>query len=229
MGERLLKVTALEPCAVPEFIHKPVMAAEVLGRAEAEGGRRATPTARSVELVTRRAFWRRVRRLDGCLGAIAMASRLKPPARGWRKNLPGRFEIRRGNFSELAEWIPAASCDGRVAGSGREFAATGFAGARIQFSARRSAGHADGSDSQPLTAADLVNERETPMTLANIFWEFGGERIRGGLRNGNRARPRGSENLKRRGSWRRLLERLSPRAEKRRIRRQRFFKRCGLR
>ncbi len=24
----------------------------------------------------------------------------------------GRFEIRRGNFAEMAEWIPAASCDG---------------------------------------------------------------------------------------------------------------------
>ena len=24
----------------------------------------------------------------------------------------GRFEIRRGNFAEMAEWIPAADCDG---------------------------------------------------------------------------------------------------------------------
>src|SRR5438132_11084817 len=24
----------------------------------------------------------------------------------------GRFELRRGNFSELAEWVPPASCDG---------------------------------------------------------------------------------------------------------------------
>src|SRR5436190_23678138 len=24
----------------------------------------------------------------------------------------GRFEIRRGNFTELADWVPAGSCDG---------------------------------------------------------------------------------------------------------------------
>src|SRR5436190_19435126 len=26
----------------------------------------------------------------------------------------GRFELRQGNFSELAEWVPAGSCDGVI-------------------------------------------------------------------------------------------------------------------
>jgi 16S rRNA (cytosine1402-N4)-methyltransferase len=86
----------------------------------------------------------------------------------------GRFELRRGNFSELAGWIPGASCDGVLLDLGVSSPQLDTAGRGFSF-------QQDGpldmrmDDRQPLTAADLVN-RESAETLADIFWEFGGER-----------------------------------------------------
>jgi 16S rRNA (cytosine1402-N4)-methyltransferase len=86
----------------------------------------------------------------------------------------GRFEIRRGNFSELAEWVPAGSCDGvlfdlGVSSPQLDVAERGFSFQQegpldMRMDARQSA-----------TAADLVNGAEAE-ELAKIFWEFGGER-----------------------------------------------------
>jgi len=86
----------------------------------------------------------------------------------------GRFEIRRGNFSELLDWVPAASCDGvlfdlgvsspqlDVAERGFSFQLDGPLDMRMDLS------HAT-------TAADLVNGADAE-ELAKIFFEFGGER-----------------------------------------------------
>lgn len=86
----------------------------------------------------------------------------------------GRFEIRRGNFSELADWIPAASCDGVLLD-------LGVSSPQLDSAERGFSFQADGpldmrmDDQQKLTAADLVNELG-PEELAKIFWEFGDER-----------------------------------------------------
>ena len=86
----------------------------------------------------------------------------------------GRFEIRWGNFADMADWIPSGSCDGvlldlgvsspqlDVAERGFSFQQDGPLDARMD---RR----------QPQTAADLVNGAGAE-ELAKIFWELGDER-----------------------------------------------------
>jgi 16S rRNA (cytosine1402-N4)-methyltransferase len=86
----------------------------------------------------------------------------------------GRFEIRRGNFAEMAGWIPAASCDGVLLD-------LGVSSPQLDSPERGFSFQQDGpldmrmDDRQRLTAADLVNGASAE-ELAKIFWEFGGER-----------------------------------------------------
>ena len=102
-----------------------------------------------------------------------MATRLKRRARGWRE-FAGRFEIRRGNFAELAGWVPAASCDGVLLD-------LGVSSPQLDAPERGFSFQKDGpldmrmDDRQGLTAADLVNSASAE-ELAKIFCEFGGER-----------------------------------------------------
>jgi 16S rRNA (cytosine1402-N4)-methyltransferase len=86
----------------------------------------------------------------------------------------GRFEIRRGNFSELADWIPAAGCDGVLLD-------LGVSSPQLDSAERGFSFQNDGpldmrmDDRQPRTAADLANDLGAE-ELAKIFWEFGDER-----------------------------------------------------
>jgi 16S rRNA (cytosine1402-N4)-methyltransferase len=86
----------------------------------------------------------------------------------------GRFEIRRGNFSEMAGWIPAASCNGVLLD-------LGVSSPQLDSAERGFSFQNDGpldmrmDDQQKLTAADLVNDLDAE-ELAKIFWEFGDER-----------------------------------------------------
>jgi len=86
----------------------------------------------------------------------------------------GRFELRRANFAELADWVPAASCEVVLLDLGVSSPQLDTAGRGFSF-------QQDGpldmrmDDRQPLTAADLVNG-ESAEALAKIFWEYGGER-----------------------------------------------------
>jgi len=86
----------------------------------------------------------------------------------------GRFELRRGNFSELAEWVPAGSCDGVLLD-------LGVSSPQLDTAERGFSFQQDGpldmrmDDRQPVTAADLVNQ-ESAEALAKIFWEYGDER-----------------------------------------------------
>jgi 16S rRNA (cytosine1402-N4)-methyltransferase len=86
----------------------------------------------------------------------------------------GRFETRRSNFSELAEWVPAGSCAGVLMDLGvsspqLDEASRGFSFQHegpldMRMDAR-----------QGLTAAELVNTAAAE-ELARIFWELGDER-----------------------------------------------------
>jgi 16S rRNA (cytosine1402-N4)-methyltransferase len=86
----------------------------------------------------------------------------------------GRFELRRGNFSEMAEWIAEKSCDGVLLDLG--VSSPQLDNAERGFSFQNN-GPLDMrmDDRQPQTAADLVNE-ENAEDLAKIFWEYGDER-----------------------------------------------------
>jgi 16S rRNA (cytosine1402-N4)-methyltransferase len=157
---------------VPDFVHKPVMAAEVLNALKPRpGGRYADGTiggaghAATILTASTPTGW-----LFGCDrdgDAIdAACARLAEFA--------GRFEIRRGNFAELADWVPAASCDGVLLDLGVSSQQLDCAGRGFSF-------QHDGpldmrmDTRQSLTAADLVN-RASAEELAKIFWELGGER-----------------------------------------------------
>jgi 16S rRNA (cytosine1402-N4)-methyltransferase len=86
----------------------------------------------------------------------------------------GRLELRQANFAELADWIPAGSCDGVLLDLGLSSPQLDQAGRGFSF---QNDGPLDMrmDPSQGRTAADWVNF-EAPETLANIFWEFGDER-----------------------------------------------------
>src|SRR5215469_9080874 len=86
----------------------------------------------------------------------------------------GRFEIRRANFSEMADWVPAESCDGVILDLGVSSPQLDSAQRGFSF---QSHGPLDMrmDDRQTLTAADLVNTASAE-DLAEIFWQFGGER-----------------------------------------------------
>jgi len=86
----------------------------------------------------------------------------------------GRFEIRHGNFAEMAGWIPAAGCDGVLLD-------LGVSSPQLDSPERGFSFQHDGpldmrmDTRQTLTAAELVNE-SSGQELAWIFWELGGER-----------------------------------------------------
>ena len=111
----------------------------------------------------------------------------------------GRFEIRRGNFSELAEWVPAASCDGVLLD-------LGVSSPQLDAAERGFSFQQDGpldmrmDDRQPLTAADLVNGEDAE-NWRRFFGNSATNGIRGGLRRRLCMTAR-SENLRRRGNWR---------------------------
>jgi 16S rRNA (cytosine1402-N4)-methyltransferase len=121
----------------------------------------------------------------------------------------GRFEIRRGNFMEMAGWIPAASCDGVLLD-------LGVSSPQLDSPERGFSFQQDGpldmrmDDRQPLTAADLVNSAGVE-ELAKIFWEFGGERE---SRRFARAivHDRAQRKFKTTRQLAELIERISPRA-----------------
>jgi 16S rRNA (cytosine1402-N4)-methyltransferase len=163
----------IKKCAVPEFIHKPVMAAEVLAALSPRpNGRYADGTlggaghAARILAASSPTGW-----LYGCDrdGAAVEAAQTRLAA-----TFAGRFEIRRGNFSELAAWVPAADCDGVLLDLGVSSPQLDEAGRGFSF---QSDGPLDMrmDDRQALTAADLVNG-ENAESLADIFWKYGDER-----------------------------------------------------
>ncbi len=149
------------------------MAAEVLAALKPRpGGRYADGTlggaghAASILTASSPTGW-----LSGCdRDGVAVEAAQKRLA----ENFAGRFEIRRGNFAELAGWIAEKSCDGVLLD-------LGVSSPQLDSAERGFSFQNDGpldmrmDDRQLLTAADLVNGEDAE-TLARIFWEFGGER-----------------------------------------------------
>jgi len=157
---------------VPDFVHKPVMMAEVLNALSPKpGGVYADGT------------------LGGAGHAEAILDRSSPT--GWlygcdrdgaaiengRQRLSrfaGRFELRRCNFSELTEWLPANRCDGVLLD-------LGVSSPQLDVAERGFSFQQDGpldmrmDTRQALTAAELVNTARG-QELARIFWEYGDER-----------------------------------------------------
>lgn len=90
-----------------------------------------------------------------------------------RAEFAGRFELRRGNFSELAGWVPAESCDAMLLD-------LGVSSPQLDRAERGFSFQQDGpldmrmDARQALTAADLVNSVSAD-ELAKIFWDYGDE------------------------------------------------------
>jgi len=123
----------------------------------------------------------------------------------------GRFDLRRGNFSELGDWIPENSCDGVLLD-------LGVSSPQLDMAARGFSFQQDGpldmrmDDRQPLTAADLVN-RESAEALAKIFWEYGDERDSRRLARAM-VHDRALRKFETTRQLAELLERIAPRAGK---------------
>lgn len=90
------------------------------------------------------------------------------------KEFSGRFEIRRGNFAELAQWVEVNSCDGVLFDLGVSSPQLDVAERGFSF---QNEGPLDMrmDQRQTMTAAKLVNELSAE-ELAKIFWEYGDER-----------------------------------------------------
>jgi 16S rRNA (cytosine1402-N4)-methyltransferase len=149
------------------------MAAEVLAALKPRpGGRYADGTvggaghAASILAASSPTGW-----LSGCdRDGVAVEAAEKRLA----EQFAGRFEIRRGNFSDIAKWVEVGSCDGVLLDLGVSSPQLDSPGRGFSF-------QQDGpldmrmDDRQPRTAADLVNGAGAG-ELAKIFWELGGER-----------------------------------------------------
>jgi 16S rRNA (cytosine1402-N4)-methyltransferase len=157
---------------VPDFVHKPVMVGEVLaalnpkpGGAYADGTLGGAGHAAAMLAASSPTGW-----LFGCdRDGVAIET-----AKQRLSDFAGRFEIRRGNFSELADWVPAGSCDGVLLDLGVSSPQLDVAERGFSF---QQEGPLDMrmDDRQPVTAANLVNTADE-QELARIFWEYGDER-----------------------------------------------------
>jgi len=157
---------------VPSFFHKPVMVAEVLAALRPRpGGRYADGT---VGAGGHAAAVLAASSPDGRLSGCDRDGDAVEAARTRLAEFAGRFELRRGNFTDLAGWIPAESCDGVLLD-------LGVSSPQLDRAARGFSFQQNGpldmrmDTRQTLTAADLVNTASVD-ELAKIFWELGGER-----------------------------------------------------
>ncbi|MGA2864744.1 MAG: 16S rRNA (cytosine(1402)-N(4))-methyltransferase RsmH [Verrucomicrobiota bacterium] len=157
---------------MPDFIHKSVLVAEVLGAlGPRPGGRYADGTlggaghAAAILAASSPTGW-----LYGCDrdGAAVEA------ARGRLAEFAGRYELRQGNFADLADWVPPGSCEGVLLD-------LGASSPQLDCPERGFSFQQDGpldlrmDTRQAKTAADLLNSASAE-ELARLFLELGGER-----------------------------------------------------
>jgi len=123
----------------------------------------------------------------------------------------GRFEMRQGNYADLAEWIEPGSCDGVLLD-------LGVSSAQLDAPERGFSFQRDGpldmrmDRRQPMRAATVVNGASAE-ELARIFWELGGERDARRLARAI-AREREMRPFETTGQLAAAIERLSPRGGK---------------
>jgi 16S rRNA (cytosine1402-N4)-methyltransferase len=121
----------------------------------------------------------------------------------------GRFEIRRGNYAELADWLEPQSCDGVLLD-------LGVSSPQLDLPERGFSFQEDGpldmrmDERQELTAAKLLREADAE-ELAGFFWRYGNEeksrRIARAIVAEREIRP-----FERTRQLAELIERISPRA-----------------
>jgi 16S rRNA (cytosine1402-N4)-methyltransferase len=124
----------------------------------------------------------------------------------------GRFEIRQGNYADLADWLEPESCEGVLLD-------LGVSSPQLDLPERGFSFQEDGpldmrfDKRQELTAATLVNEADAE-ELAGIFWRYGNEEQ---SRRMARAIVAERENrpLERTRQLAALIEKISPRAGRR--------------
>jgi len=120
----------------------------------------------------------------------------------------GRFEIRRGNYAGLLDWIPPASCDGVLFD-------LGVSSPQLDLPERGFSFQADGpldmrmDQRQPLTAADIVNDWSEAELTELFFAE--GEEPQGRRMARAIVRERQDRRLETTGQLAALLERVAPR------------------
>ena len=191
---------------MPNFIHKPVLVEEVLAALHPEdGGQYVDGTVggagHAAAILEACSPTGRLIGYDRDGTALeAAASRLSPFA--------GRFELRRGNFAQMAAEIPEGSCAGVLLD-------LGVSSPMLDCPERGFSFQQDGpldmrmDQRQELTAAQLVNELPAD-ELANILWELGDEqnsrRIARAIEQNRRAKP-----FERTSELASLIERVSPR------------------
>jgi 16S rRNA (cytosine1402-N4)-methyltransferase len=195
---------------VSEFVHKPVMLVEVLSALDPRCG---------------------ARYVDGTVGGAGHAAAILDASSptGWLygfdrdgeaveaaktrlERFSGRFELRRCNFSEMADWVPPGSCDGVLLD-------LGVSSPQLDVAERGFSFQQDGpldmrmDVRQQETAADVVNTAAVE-ELERIFRDLGGEpqarRFARAL-----AREREGTPFVRTGQLAQFIERLSPRRGKR--------------
>jgi len=161
-----------EPCDVTPFIHKPVMAAEVLAALNPQpGGHYVDGT---VGLGGHAAAILRASAPTGWLSGCDQDGDALELAVQRLAEFTGRFELRNENFSELGKWVGAGSADGVLLDLGVSSMQLDHAGRGFSF-------QQDGpldmrmNRRQRLTAAELINTAPAD-ELAGIFWELGDER-----------------------------------------------------
>jgi 16S rRNA (cytosine1402-N4)-methyltransferase len=196
---------------VPEYSHQPVLLAEVLEALRPRpGGRYADGTlgggghAAAILQTSSPTGW-----LYGCdrdgAALEAARARLAPYA--------GRFELRQGNFADLADWVPPASCHGVLFD-------LGVSSPQLDRPERGFSVKADGPLDMRMdprggpTAAEYVNGLDEA-ELARIFWELGGE-PQGRRFAREIVRERRRARFETTGQLARFLERLAPRGGKKR-------------
>lgn len=161
----------MNPCLVSSFVHKPVLLTEVLGQLRLRPGAivadgtlgGAGHAAAMLAAVLPNGF------LFGCDrdGAALEAATVR------LAELTDRFEIRRGHYAEMADWVSAGSCDAVLLD-------LGVSSHQLDTPERGFSFSHDGpldmrmDDRQVVTAAKLVNELDAA-ELAKIFWDFGDE------------------------------------------------------
>jgi 16S rRNA (cytosine1402-N4)-methyltransferase len=196
---------------VPEFIHIPVLLKEVLAWLEPrDKGQYVDGTLGSgghAEGILKASS--PTGKLYGCdrdgAAIEAAAARLAP--------YEGRYELRRGDFAELAGWIEHGSCNGVLLD-------LGVSSPQLDVGERGFSVQQDGpldmrmDRREALTAAELVNTW-SESELTRVFWEFGEEPQ---ARRFARAivEERKRHRFERTGELAAFIERLSPRRGKKR-------------